>query len=163
MIQLKEFPKHLKSITADQWDTLFCLIPEIERTEVFGWVVESKLQPDGSYTFPYWNEADIVTRVSEILNSSLMLIPVYDWMKWEDGRTLLHKEVDFKNLDGITICKLLTVVYRMDRFSEGHLVTMFNEGIMLKLIKALQYNIANGSIVNESGWYQKILQMFKKR
>lgn len=163
MIQLDEFPNHLKSITADQWDRLFCLIPEIVRTDVFGWVVESKLQPDGSYTFPYWNEADIVSRVSEILNSSLMLTPLFDWMKWEEGRALLHKDTDFNDLDGITICKLFTVIYRMDRFSEGHLVTMFNEGIMLKLIKALQHHIANGSIADESGWYKKILQMFKKR
>lgn len=163
MIRLEEFPKYLKSITADQWDTLFCLIPEIERTEVFGWVVESKLQPDGSYTFPYWNEADIVTRVSEILNTRLMLTPIYDWMKWEEGKVLLSKETDFNTLDSITICKLFTVVYRMDRFSEGHVVTMFSEGIMLRLIKALQYCTANGTIANESGWCQKFLQMFKKK
>jgi hypothetical protein len=163
MIQLEEFSKHLKSITAGQWDTLFCLIPEIERTEVFGWVVESKLQPDGSYTFPYWNEADIVTRVSEIIYSRLMITPVYDWMKWEEGRELLDSEVDFKNLDSISICKLLTAIYRMDRFSEGHLVTMFNEGIMLKLIKGLEYHVTNRDIADEPSRYHKFLQMFKKK
>jgi len=144
MIKLQDLPAHLKTITAIQWDSLFKLIPEIERTEVFGRLVESKLQPNGSYSFPYWNEAEVVANVGSIING-LDILPAYDWVNWEEGGTLLNSGSDFKELDMITICKLLTAIYRMSRFSEGHVVFIFKEGIMLRLLKALQYHAQNNN------------------
>jgi Family of unknown function (DUF6508) len=145
MIKLEDFPEHLASITPKQWGRLFSLIPEIERTEVFGRMVESKLQPDGSYTFPYWTKAEIVSRTGDLIYDELNLLPAYDWMKWKEGGMLLHSGRDFKTLDMVTLCKLLTAIYRMDRFSEGHVVNIFEQDIMLGLLKALQHHVQNNN------------------
>lgn len=151
MIALENFKEHLGSITPRQWSGLFSLIPKIERTNVFGSIVESKLQPDGSYTFPYWEEHEIVSRVSEILYGELNLPPVYDWMKWEEGSTLLRSGSDLKTLDMVTLCKLLTCIYRTDRFSEGHVISMFNDGTILRLLKALQYRVQENNFPKSEG------------
>ncbi len=145
MIKLEDFSEHLASITPKQWEKLFIVIPEIEGTEVFGQMVESKLQPDGSYTFPYWTKAEIVSRTGDLIHDELNLLPAFDWTKWKEGSALLHSGSDFKTLDIIIRCKLLTAIYRMDRFSEGHVVNIFEQGIMLRLLKALQHHVQNNN------------------
>ena len=156
IINLDNLPAHLKTITVNQWDTLFSLIPEIERTEVFGTLEGGKELGDGSYSFPYWVESEIVKKVGEVINR-LDILPVFDWMKWDEGRTLLSSHSDFKSLDIITICKLLTAIYRLDRFSDGNVVTMFKDGIMLRLLKALQYYVENKNFPKEKTWITKLL------
>ena len=134
--------KHLKTISGHQWNTLFSLIPEIELTEVFGTLKGGEALENGSYSFPYWAESAIVIKVGEVINR-LDILPVYDWMNWDERKTLLHSTIDFKSLDIVTICKLLTAIYRLDRFSDGNVVSTFKEGIMLRLLKALQYQVEN--------------------
>lgn len=129
------------------------MIPEIEHTEVFGTLGGGKELEDGSYSFPYWVESEIVTKVGKVINQ-LDILPVFDWMKWDEGRTLLQGDIDFKSLEIITICKLLTAIYRLDRFSDGNVVTMFTKGIMLRLLKALQYHVESNNFAKEKSGLQ---------
>jgi hypothetical protein len=140
MEDLQEFTEHLKIISGQQWEALFALIPEIERTSVFGTISESKKREDGSYTFPYWIQAEIITITSEVI-FKLDILPVYDWMRWDEGRELLNSGSDFNNHDTITLCKLLTYIYRSDRFNDGALIRYFESGTMIKILKALKNNI----------------------
>jgi len=140
MTDLKDLPNLLKTITAAQWNALFAFIPEIEHTEIFGTMGGGERLEDGSLTFPYWIEAEVVEKTSNEL-FKLDILPVYDWMKWDEGRSLLNEDTDFKALDVISLCKLLTIVYRLDRFSEGTIVHYFKSGVMLKILQALKYTI----------------------
>lgn len=153
---LDNFSKHLETITLNEWNTLFSLIPEIEHTEVFGTLEGGKELEDGSYSFPYWAESGIVIKVDKAINR-LDILPVYDWMKWDEGRALLSSDIDFKSLDIITICKLLTAIYRLDRFSDGNVINTFKEGIMLRLLMALQYHVENNNFPREKSWIKKLL------
>ena len=140
MTNIKDLPQYLKTITTAQWKALFTFIPEIESTEIFGTTGGGERLEDGSLTFPYWIEAEVVKKTSNEL-FKLDILPVYDWMKWDEGRSLLNGYTDFKALDVISLCKLLTIVYRLDRFSEGTIVHYFKSGVMLKILQALKHTI----------------------
>ncbi len=140
MKDLEVFTKYLKTISAAQWETLFVLIPKIECANVFGRLIESKQLEAGSYTFPYWIGTEIITRTSNII-FQLDIMPVFDWMKWEEGRELLNSDNDFSSLDILTLCKLLTYIYRLNRFNEGALIGYFEAGTVKKILKALKSNI----------------------
>jgi len=77
MKDLEVFAEHLKTISVEQWETLFVLIPEIDCTSVFGLLIESKQLENGSYTFPYWTETEIITRTSNVI-FQLDIMPVFD-------------------------------------------------------------------------------------
>lgn len=142
MIQLDDLPHHLETINYERWDRLFSLINEIENAEVFGTMAGGNQLEDGSFTFPYWVAAEIVDKTSEEL-FELNILPVFDWMQWQEGKSFLDPEYEFKDPDVITLCKLLTVIYRLDRFSEGTIIHHFKSGTILKILKALQYKVAH--------------------
>ena len=69
----------------------------------------------------------------------LEIIPVFAWMKWKEGESLLKDpDADYAVLPAATLCKLLTVIFRTDRFSEGFLVSCFEEGIILRILRGLR-------------------------
>jgi hypothetical protein len=140
MTDLKELPDHLKTLTTAQWNALFAFIPEIESTEVFGNIGGGERLEDERFTSPYWIQAEIVEKTSNEL-FKLNILPVYDWTTWNEGRSLLNDDTDFKTLDVILLCKLLTIVYRLDRFSDGTIVHYFTSGVILKILQALKHNI----------------------
>ncbi|GAB3494454.1 hypothetical protein GCM10027341_10640 [Spirosoma knui] len=140
MTELEQLPEHLKSITPTDWNKLFELIPEIESTEKFGEIKGGDALPDGSITMPYWSSTNIVDKFFHAVND-LDIVPVYNWASWQEGKSLLDdNSTDYNNLPIETLCKLLTVIIRADRFSDGYLVSMFANGNMLKIIKAMKYN-----------------------
>ncbi len=62
-----------------------------------------------------------------------------------EARELLDdKDADFSELNLITLCKLITVIVRNDRFSTGYLGGSFEDGIILKIlyrIKQIMYEM----------------------
>lgn len=163
MIEIKHFKKHLNNIPLKDWKLLFDLLPEIKSTETFGELIESKKLKDGSYTFPYWNSAKIVDKTVETLDN-LYLTPNFDWMDWDEGRKILSNEqYDFSSLDKVTLCKLLTCIIRLARFSEGHLVQKFQDRTVEKILESLETKVKD-SVQNsekKQNSFLKLLKFFK--
>gem|GEM_PF-6205840 len=85
----------------------------------------------------------------EILANSLhalllkLVIPNFDWVAWEDGKRMLkNKSLDYSGENAMTLCNLLTVIIRQDRFDGGFFTSCVSDGRLLKIIKALRANVA---------------------
>ncbi|RMH64436.1 MAG: hypothetical protein D6677_04715 [Calditrichaeota bacterium] len=63
-------------------------------------------------------------------------------MSWKEGTKIVSDaSFDFDTLDLITKCKLITYIVRQDRFNEGFLVSQFESGLMLKILKSLEKEV----------------------
>ena len=50
-------------------------------------------------------------------------------------------DFNFNTIEIPTICKIITAIVRNNRFCDGALVSQFESGLILKLLKAIQYQI----------------------
>ena len=133
--------KHIDSLSYQDWKMLLGLLPEIKRTKKFGKLVGAEKMPDGTVSLPYWSEDEIV---SKFYNTSyfLGLVVVFDWSGWQEGIVILNNPmVDFKEFDINTLCKLLTVIIRSDKFCEGYMINCFETGTIAQILEALQSKI----------------------
>ena len=95
----------------------------------------------GTIRLPYCIEAPIVSRFLEIVYSLPIMIN-FDWGAWEEGRKIASDEnFDFDTLDISTKCKLITAIVRNDRFCEGALVSAFESGLILRILKSIEKQI----------------------
>ena len=141
MMELRETKQHIKTLSADDWNRLFDLIPEIEQETVYGEFDQAPL-PNGSPNlfFP-WEASPLVHKTQSII-AELRLDPVYDWVNWTEGRELLGKPTtDYDSLDAISLCKLFTIMTRQDRFCDGYFISCFENGAMLKILTALKSKV----------------------
>lgn len=138
MIELDELPAHLNTLSQTDWNKLFMLIPKIEITNKFGEVKGGEQLPDGSMTMLYWSSNEIVDQFYNAVHE-INIIPVFNWADWKEGDKYLNDaQLDYGSLDIVTLCKLLTAIIRADRFSDGYLIGMFKNGVILKVIKAIE-------------------------
>ncbi len=138
MTTLSEFPAHLNSLTQEDWQPLVDLIPEIERTTVFGKESGFELIEPGVHTLPYWEEADIVRRFSDLCYR-LGIVINFDWPCWDEGRELVNVDLSkINNLDLLTLCKLITAIIRNDRFCDGALISSFENGCMPTILRRVR-------------------------
>ena len=141
MIDLDSFSNHLKTLTKNDWYKLFSLLPDIEVANSHSDLKGFERHTAGTMSFTNWESSQLVNKVVNTI-CTLQLAPIFDWSAWEDGKKiLLQQEYDYASLDTITLCKLLTVIIRADRFNEGYLISCFENGIITKIIKALKKNI----------------------
>ena len=123
------------------WKMLFNMLPEIREKKRFGKLVGSKKMPDGNLSLPFWLEDEIVSR---FFNAAYMLgiVKVFDWASWQEGIDILNdSEADFNGYDFDTLCKLVTLIVRGDKFCEGYLINAFETGSMTRIIEALQIKL----------------------
>ena len=141
MHDLETFPTHLKSITPTEWSKLFELNDRILNSKSFGEMAGGEKIEENVSTFPYWKWSDITTEFNKTVHD-MKLIVSFDWPDWEEGSKLLrdHKQT-FQDLDEITLCKLMTVIVRADRFSDGTLVGALEDGTISKILSALKARI----------------------
>ena len=141
MTELKDLENRLKRISNNDWNKLFRLITEIEETSSFGEMKGGDKNPDGTINMPYINSAKVVDDFFH-LSHEIGIVPEFDWTSWSKGREIINdSETDYSKLDTETLCKLLTVIIRTDRFNEGFLVSCFENGIILKILYGLKQNI----------------------
>ena len=137
MDNLGDFQNKVLSKEITEWQRLFDLIPLIEDTKTFGEFAGREKISEEVYTFPYVVPAAVIDDFFRIVHE-LDIVPVFDWTNWTEGRGLLNDQnADYSKLDIITLCKLITVIVRADRFNEGFMVSCFKSGIVLKILKAL--------------------------
>jgi hypothetical protein len=125
------------------WALLFNLLPEIKEKKKFGKLVGSKKMPDGNLSLPFWLEDEIVSR---FFNAAYFLgiVKVFDWAVWQDGIDILNnKYTEYNDYDVETLCKLITLVVRSDKFCEGYMINSFETGSMALIIEALKNKIEN--------------------
>jgi len=141
MTELKDLENRLKKISNDDWDKLFRLIVEIEGSSSFGEMRGGDKNPDGTINMPDINSAKIVDDFFDV-SHKIGIIPIFDWTSWSEGKEIINdRETDYSKLDTVTLCKLLTVIIRADRFNDGFLVSCFKNGIILKILNGLKQNI----------------------
>ena len=131
----------MRALTQVEWQLLFNLIPVIEATDKFTELEEVETLEDGTVESPYFQPAEIVGELIDVV-ISLDLVTNWNWVEWEEGDDILCvTEQNFGKLKIITLCKLLTMVVKADEFDEGFLVSNFEDGTVLKILKALKRKV----------------------
>ncbi|MGI8581233.1 MAG: DUF6508 domain-containing protein [Chitinophagaceae bacterium] len=137
MIELSKLEDHLKTIQADQWRKVFELLPEIKQSEYLG-EIEFDDQKNDIKQLPYWKNSEIVNKFIDTVYN-LNIIPAFDWTNWEEGKLILkNSKQDLEQFDQVTLCKLLTVIIRTDRFCDGFLNTNFENNTIPKILESLK-------------------------
>ncbi len=143
------FAEHLKLLTENDWNKLFDLKIEIERTDKFGEIKGGDKAIDGVFAMPYWKGSSIIDRFTEVVRD-IEILPDFDWSHWTEGKEILQNQTqDFNQLDVITLCKLFTAIIRADRFNDGLLVGYFENGTILKIIMALHKIVSAQNIAGK--------------
>ena len=140
---LKDINSVISKLSKKDWQKLFDLIPEIEKTKNFiesgGWV-EVPDNPEGFVIKPVI-EKQIVWDVVDTLDELNLLI-AFDWGKWDEGRKIASNQ-DFKNRDTITLLKLISAFIRNNRFCDGALEGRFSDRSIEKILKQIRQNVEN--------------------
>ena len=137
LLDENNYKEKIHAFTQQDWQPLIELIPKVESTSKFGeWEEENIL-------FPYCTEAPIVSQFLHIVYR-LPIIISFDWGAWEEGRKIAsNDDFDLDTLDLPAKCKLITAIVRSDRFSEGTLVSAFESGLILRILKSIEKQISD--------------------
>ena len=143
LLDENNYKEQIHAFTQQDWQPLIELIPKVESTSKFGeWEEENIL-------FPYCIEAPIVSQFLHIVYR-LPIIISFDWGAWEEGREIAsNDDFDHDTLDLPTKCKLITAIVRNNRFCDGVLVSAFESGLILRILKSIEKQIlppCNGEI-----------------
>lgn len=137
----QHFQSHLITLKPHDWDKLFALLPEIEQTGDFGTLVGGVPNENGAAQMPFWDSAQVVNDFVRVFYD-LDLGVDFDWTSWTEGEHMLSDaSFDYTTLDTLTLCKLLTAIIRADRFNDGYLIVNFENGVVPKIIRAIQHNV----------------------
>lgn len=138
---LTSLPDHLKTITRSDWQKLFSLIPQMEQGQHFGELKGGERITENMTTEFYWESSDVVGNFIKAAYD-LGLVVDFDCGNWEEGKTILeNNRQDYNELDITTLCKLITTIIRTDKFSDGYLVSCFQNGIVPKIILAMKNKV----------------------
>jgi len=134
------YQEQINSYTHGEWLPLLELIPEIEKTRKFGEFIDVKPDENGVYSLG-WNEYQIISRFRKVVYNMPIMIS-YDWMAWDEGRKIASdQDFDFNTIEIPTKCKLITAIVRNDRFCDGALVSAFESGLILKILKSIERQV----------------------
>ena len=133
-----DYKERINAFTKKDWHPLLKLIPEIENTSSFGKVTGGGIDEEGAFALPHMESYKIVDEFIQAVYS-IPVVVSFNWSEWEEGRKMVSDEnFDFDTVDIPTKCKIITAIVRNDRFSEGALVSAFESGLILKLLKSIQ-------------------------
>ena len=134
--------KVIESFSDSDWQPLLALIPLLESTSSFGEGPEENERDDGTWVLLSCLKAPIVSKFVE----SVYAIPIiidFDWSAWDEGRGLAHDEdFDYDTTDLVTKCRMVTAIVRNDRYCEGALVSAFESGLILKILKSIEKEVS---------------------
>lgn len=124
----------LLPITAKQIDAL---LPFLERFESAGFSPGSWKIPEGQ--FPWFDVNKVVMEFNQALYDNGWVTPAFDWTEWQpSAQEFVDSPQMIGKADAKTIQKLLTTHSRADRFCEGHLAAMFENGHIVALLRRLK-------------------------
>jgi hypothetical protein len=124
----------LLPIKAKQIDAL---LPFLDRFEAVGFSAGSWKIPEGQ--FPWFDFDEVVMEFNQALDDNGWVTPAFDWTEWqESAKKFVDSPKKIERADATTIQKLLTTHSRADRFCEGHLASMLENGHIVALLRRLK-------------------------
>ena len=137
-LQEENYIEVINSYSIEDWQPLLDLITNIEATESFGELIGGERNEKGEITFPHYKENAVVGKFHEIVYKIPIIIN-FEWGSWDEGREIAKDEnFNFDTIDIPTKCKLITAIVRNDRFCEGALISAFESGLILRIIKSIK-------------------------
>lgn len=113
------------------------ILPFITRFEADGFTGGKWNGPPGQ--MPWFSYDESVTEFQSALQSAGWFDSSFDWPDWQETA---QEYVSFQGridaADATTIQKLFTTHFRKDRFCEGHLASMFENGHIVALLRRLR-------------------------
>lgn len=104
--------------------------------ELVRWVPSSR-RDDGVMTMPYPEYGDVVLAFLRELAGQGFVV-VFDWPTWSDEGLAIQRDAEALGAaDLTTLCKLLTMHVRADRFTEGHLASCIEHGWLVAILDRL--------------------------
>jgi hypothetical protein len=141
LLDENNYKEKIYAFNRQDWQPLIELIPKIESTSKFGEWADGEKDEKEITQLSYRIQAPIVSKFLEIVYS-LPIIIIFDWGAWEEGRKIASNEdFNFDILDLPAKCKLITAIVRNDRFCEGALVSAFESGLILRILKSIEKQI----------------------
>ncbi|MFN8616687.1 MAG: DUF6508 domain-containing protein [Dehalococcoidia bacterium] len=120
-----------------QIEALLPFLPMLESRHAGEWRGGER-QPDGSITMPYFEYGDGMLAFIRACGENGW-IEVFEWPAWaEEARRLHDDPATLNSADVPTIRKLLTLHIRNDRFNEGHLAAMVEDGHLAAVVRRLE-------------------------
>ena len=119
----------MSPVTGKQIDAI---LPFLEQFEEAGF-------SDGTWhnepgVMPWFNYDEAVVEFEQILYANDWVTPKVDWVEWQDvAEEYVDSPEKIKSADVVTVQKLFTTHVRKDRFCEGHLASMFENGHIVAL------------------------------
>lgn len=154
MTPVEQLSQHIKTISTRDWEKLFSLIPAISSTTRFGELKGGEEIGKNISFGHYWQSTQVVDDFVKIAYE-LKIIVVFDWKNWEEGKNILNNVQSYEELDISTLCKLLTSIVRNDKFCDGFLIKNFENGIILKVISAIEQKINTEKIDKKDNKMEK--------
>lgn len=124
----------LPKVTAKQIDDI---LPFLDRFEAAGFSAGKWNAPEGQ--MPYFNFDEAVMEFQQSLYDNGWVTPAFDWTEWQkSAQEFVDSPQKIGKADSATILKLFTAHVRADRFCEGHLAAMFENGHIVALLRRLK-------------------------
>jgi hypothetical protein len=87
----------------------------------------------------WFDYSDAALEFHQALYDNHWINQSFDWGAWQEtAQEYIENPEKIKSADIETIQKLFTTHFRQERFSEGHLATMFDNGQIVALLRRLQ-------------------------
>ena len=113
------------------------ILPFLEQFEEAGFSVGT--WPNELGVMSYFNFNEVVLEFQQILYANDWVTPKVDWVEWQDvAEEYVDSPEKIKSADVVTVQKLFTTHVRKDRFCEGHLASMFENGHIVALLRRLK-------------------------
>ncbi|HEC44219.1 MAG TPA: hypothetical protein ENI20_15465 [Bacteroides sp.] len=104
-------------------------------------MIAGEVNSEGVTHFPYARHERVVDDFVRIAYDLDLVIP-FNWSEWTEGdRLVSNPHTNFNDLDLITLVKLITALIRSDKYSGGTVVGAVQNGIILKILRAIDSKI----------------------
>jgi hypothetical protein len=112
------------------------VLPFLDRFTADGFSVGTWNSPPGQ--IPYFDTSQSVTEFQHALNENGWVTPSFDWPEWQKiAQEYVENPANVGSADAETIQKLFTTHVRKERFCEGHLAAMLENGHIVALLRRL--------------------------
>ena len=125
----------MKPVKPEQIDAL---LPFLDKFDAVGFSAGTWLTLALGH-LPWFNFDEVVMKFIQVLYDNDWVTPQFDWGEWQEStQQYIESPEKVESADTETIQKLLTTHARADRFCEGHLASMFENGHILDLLRRLR-------------------------
>lgn len=126
-------------MTNDSLKHLAAFLPDLEQPEFSAGEMRggNEMEP-GILRMPYASYSEVVDRFIDYAYKYGWVIQDFDWPAWAQSAEAIRLRDEESALECATaeqLIRLLTVLIRQERFSEGSLLTAFESGLMLRIVR----------------------------